>query len=54
LHRVVALKLIARNDLNQLDQAILTGELPGKRQEGVFKRELLTMLTPESVEDSDP
>jgi hypothetical protein len=54
LRRVVILQLIPRNELSQLDSAIVTGEFAAKRQEEVFERELMTMLTPVHVENSGP
>ena len=52
--RVVVLQLIPRNKLSQLDPAVLTREFAAKRQEEIFKRELMTMLTPVHVENFEP
>jgi hypothetical protein len=52
LRRVVVLQLIPRNELCELDPAIVTREFAAKRQEEIFERELMTMLTPVHVENS--
>jgi hypothetical protein len=54
LRCVVVLQFTPRNELSQLDPPIVTREFAAKRQEEVFKRELLTMLTPIHVENSGP
>jgi len=54
LRRVVVLKFIPRNELSQLDSAIITREFAAKRQKKVFERELMTMLKPIHVENSGP
>jgi hypothetical protein len=52
LNRVVDLDLIPRIKLRPLDPAVVSTEFAAKRQEEVFKRELLTMLTPVLMENS--
>jgi hypothetical protein len=54
LRRVVVLQLIPRNELSQLDPAIVAREFAAKRQEEVFEQELMTVLTPVHVENSGP
>jgi len=54
LGRVIILKLIPRNELSPLDPAIVTREFAAKRQEKVFERELMTILTLVHVENSGP
>ncbi len=49
---VIILQLIPRNELRQLDPAIVTREFAAERQEEVFERELMTMLTSVHVENS--
>jgi hypothetical protein len=48
------IQFIPRNELSQLDPAIVTREFASKRQEEVFERELMTMLTLIHVENSGP
>ena len=54
LSRVIILQLIPRNELSQLDPAIVTREFAVKRQKEVFERELITMLTSVHVGNSGP
>jgi hypothetical protein len=54
LRRVVILQRIPRHELSQLDLAIVAKEFAAKRQEEVFKQELMTMLAPTHVEISGP
>jgi len=54
LSREVILQLIPRNELSQLDLAIVTRKLAAKEQKEVFEQELMTMLTPIHVENSVP
>ncbi|CAK6695591.1 hypothetical protein MNNICLKF_01872 [Synechococcus sp. CBW1107] len=51
---LVILQLIRRNELSQLDRAIVTGDYTNKRQEEVFRRELMMILTLIHVEKSRP
>ncbi len=51
---VIILQHIPRNELSQLGPAIITREFAAKRQEEVFERELMTMLTSVHVENSGP
>ncbi|CAK6695619.1 hypothetical protein MNNICLKF_01877 [Synechococcus sp. CBW1107] len=42
---LVILQLIRRNELSQLDRAIVTRDYTNKRREEVFMRELMMILT---------
>jgi hypothetical protein len=45
-------QLIPGNEISLLDPAIVTREFVAKRQEEVFERELMTMLSSVHVENS--
>jgi hypothetical protein len=47
------LQIIPRDQLSQLDPAVFASEFSSKRQEEVFKRELVTMSTSVHVENSE-
>jgi len=53
LGSVAILLLIPRNEVSGLDPAIVSREFAAKRQEEVLKRELITMLAPVHVENSE-
>ncbi len=54
LCRVVVLQFFPRNELNQLDEAILTREFATEVQEKVCKRKQMTTLKPVNIENHGP
>jgi hypothetical protein len=52
LRRVVVVQFIPRNQLRQLDRAIITREFAAERQEKILERELMTILTSVNLENS--
>ena len=49
---IAIFQFIPWDQLGQLDPAVVTREFPAKRQEEVFKRELVAMLTPVHIENA--
>ena len=53
LSRIINPPVIPRNELSQLDPVIITRKFAAERQEEVYERELMTMLTSVHVENCE-